>query len=233
MTDAGSEVRSFVASDGYPLHVRIWPAVGRPRGQVVVLHGVQSHGGWYHRLGSSLAARGILRLVSRSPRLGGELARSGPRPIGAAAQSGPGRVAARSAPGAPSAADRPGRNQLGRKTRRDRRGPAPRAGRCLGADLPRASPPRRRLPRRERLEIAWAFFTNRRKTFADPAFGPRALHGQPGRPVVHRRRPLQSTTRDGRLAGRQLHHRPSGRARTRSHPPAGPADAGGPGSDCG
>ncbi len=58
MTDAGSEVRSFVASDGYPLHVRIWPASSPPRGQVVVLHGVQSHGGWYHRLGRTLAAAG-------------------------------------------------------------------------------------------------------------------------------------------------------------------------------
>jgi acylglycerol lipase len=58
MTDAGSEVRSFAASDGYPLHVRIWPAPERSRGQVVVLHGVQSHGGWYHRLGRSLAVAG-------------------------------------------------------------------------------------------------------------------------------------------------------------------------------
>ena len=42
-----------MASDGYPLHVTIWPAVQPPRGQIVVLHGVQSHGGWYHRLGRS------------------------------------------------------------------------------------------------------------------------------------------------------------------------------------
>jgi alpha-beta hydrolase superfamily lysophospholipase len=58
MTDAGSAVRSFVASDGYPLHIRIWPAAGAARGQVVVLHGVQSHGGWYHGLGQTLAAAG-------------------------------------------------------------------------------------------------------------------------------------------------------------------------------
>ena len=31
---------------------------GRPRGRVVVLHGVQSHGGWYHRLGRTLAEAG-------------------------------------------------------------------------------------------------------------------------------------------------------------------------------
>ena len=58
MTESGSLVRSFVASDGYPLHVRIWPAEAEPHGRVVVLHGVQSHGGWYHGLGRSLAAAG-------------------------------------------------------------------------------------------------------------------------------------------------------------------------------
>ena len=80
MTEAGSEVRSFVASDGYPLHVRIWPRPAMPRGQVVVLHGVQSHGGWYHGLGRSLAAAGYYGLISRSPRLGGQRSRSGPYP---------------------------------------------------------------------------------------------------------------------------------------------------------
>jgi acylglycerol lipase len=58
MTDAGSEVRSFVVSDGYALHVRMWPAAGLARGHVVILHGVQSHGGWYHSLGRTLASAG-------------------------------------------------------------------------------------------------------------------------------------------------------------------------------
>ncbi len=50
---------SFTASDGYPLHVTRWPAASAdPRGLVVVLHGVQSHGGWYHGLGRTLAQRG-------------------------------------------------------------------------------------------------------------------------------------------------------------------------------
>ena len=48
----------FTASDGYPLHVASWPALGESRGRVVVLHGVQSHSGWYHGLGSRLAAAG-------------------------------------------------------------------------------------------------------------------------------------------------------------------------------
>ncbi len=60
MTESGPEIRSFVASDGYPLHIAVWPAQIEPRGHVVVLHGVQSHGGWYHRLGRSLAKAGYV-----------------------------------------------------------------------------------------------------------------------------------------------------------------------------
>lgn len=49
----------FSASDGYAFHVVKWsPPAGRPLGQVVILHGVQSHGGWYHRLGRNLAEAG-------------------------------------------------------------------------------------------------------------------------------------------------------------------------------
>jgi acylglycerol lipase len=52
---------TFVASDGYPLHVSVWPAVSTraSKGRVVVLHGVQSHSGWYHSLGRTLAAAGF------------------------------------------------------------------------------------------------------------------------------------------------------------------------------
>lgn len=46
------------ATDGYQLHTTVWPTEGRPKGRVVVLHGVQSHGGWYHKLGRTLAERG-------------------------------------------------------------------------------------------------------------------------------------------------------------------------------
>jgi alpha-beta hydrolase superfamily lysophospholipase len=63
-TEAGAmttpEVRSFAASDGYPLHVAVWRPTGPPKGLVVVLHGVQSHSGWYHNLGRTLAASGYV-----------------------------------------------------------------------------------------------------------------------------------------------------------------------------
>jgi alpha-beta hydrolase superfamily lysophospholipase len=54
------EPRTFTASDGYPLHIAIWRPVQRPKGLVVILHGVQSHSGWYHNLGRTLAAAGYL-----------------------------------------------------------------------------------------------------------------------------------------------------------------------------
>ena len=56
MTEPRTETQ--VASDGYPIHVAVWPVSGTLRGRVVVIHGVQSHGGWYHRLGRTLAEAG-------------------------------------------------------------------------------------------------------------------------------------------------------------------------------
>ncbi len=52
--ETGGEVEIITASDGYPLHLRRWRPAGNRRGQIVALHGIQSHGGWYgwssHRL---------------------------------------------------------------------------------------------------------------------------------------------------------------------------------------
>ena len=58
MADAPHEDLTFRASDGYDIQVARWPAVGEFRGRVVVLHGVQSHSGWYHGLGTRLAEAG-------------------------------------------------------------------------------------------------------------------------------------------------------------------------------
>jgi alpha-beta hydrolase superfamily lysophospholipase len=51
-------ISTWKAADGYPIHVATWPTSGAPIGRVVVLHGVQSHGGWYHSLGRTLAEAG-------------------------------------------------------------------------------------------------------------------------------------------------------------------------------
>ena len=51
-------VETQTASDGYPIHVLVWKAEPPLRGRIVVLHGVQSHGGWYHKLGRFLSEAG-------------------------------------------------------------------------------------------------------------------------------------------------------------------------------
>ena len=50
-------------------------------------------------------------------------------------------------------------------------------------------------PRRERLEIAWAFLTNRRKTFPIPLSDPALFTASSGGPGIHRRRPAQPPRR--------------------------------------
>jgi alpha-beta hydrolase superfamily lysophospholipase len=41
-------VECFTASDGYRLHFRRWlPVAASPKAQLVALHGIQSHSGWY------------------------------------------------------------------------------------------------------------------------------------------------------------------------------------------
>jgi alpha-beta hydrolase superfamily lysophospholipase len=178
MTESSSLVRSFVASDGYPLHVRIWPAESQPRGQVVVLHGVQSHGGWYHGLGKSLAAAGYTvsfpdrrgsganaldRGHTRTARrLNLDLAEwlravrsEDPRlPVALAGISWGGKLAMIAAARYPKLVDAV-------------------ALICPGLH------PRLGVTRKERLQIAWAFLTNRRKIFPIPLSDPALFTANP------------------------------------------------------
>lgn len=48
----------FRASDGYRLLHRHWPTAGSPRGTIVALHGIQSHGGWYRESSAHFARAG-------------------------------------------------------------------------------------------------------------------------------------------------------------------------------
>ncbi len=52
------ELRTWRASDGYRWYLRFYPASGRPCGQIVFLHGIRSHGGWYTRSCETLAGLG-------------------------------------------------------------------------------------------------------------------------------------------------------------------------------
>jgi alpha-beta hydrolase superfamily lysophospholipase len=178
MTEPRREDRTFHASDGYPLHVARWPATAPAKGHAVVLHGVQSHSGWYHSLGRTLAAAGYhasfpdrrgsgpnLRDRGHSP-LGDRLVRDvaewleGLRredpalPITLAGISWGGKVVLITAAKRPELVDAV-------------------ALICPGL-LPRVG-----VSRREKARIAWAVLTNRRKRFPIPLSDPALFTANP------------------------------------------------------
>jgi acylglycerol lipase len=59
MSTLSPRIDYYRASDGRRLAARVWVAVGPPRGRVVFLHGITSHGGWYDRSCRHLAEAGI------------------------------------------------------------------------------------------------------------------------------------------------------------------------------
>ena len=102
--------RTFEASDGYPFHVAVWPAAPPVKGQVVVLHGVQSHSGWYHSLGRTLAAAGYQASFPDRRGSGPNLRDRGHAPSGAPAGPRHRRVAQVAARRAAILADHSGRH---------------------------------------------------------------------------------------------------------------------------
>lgn len=57
-TPPASTVGRYVASDGYELCYRHWVTASVPRGYVVMLHGIQSHAGWYEYSSRRMAEAG-------------------------------------------------------------------------------------------------------------------------------------------------------------------------------
>lgn len=53
------QIEFYPAADGRRLAVRVWRGSQPPRGRVVFLHGITSHGGWYNRSCAHLAATGL------------------------------------------------------------------------------------------------------------------------------------------------------------------------------
>ena len=207
------EHRTFEASDGYPFHVAVWPAVRAVKGQVVVLHGVQSHSGWYHSLGRTLAGAGYRGLVPRPPRLGAEPARPGPRPLG--------RRLVRDIAEWLQSPPRPRSAAL----------PITLAGISWGGKLAVIAAaqhpelvdglalicpgllPRVGVSRKEKLQIAWALLTNRRKMFPIPLSDPALFTANPEAQAFIAADPLSLRQGTAGPAGRQLLHRPHGPAR--------------------
>ncbi|MFL5329626.1 MAG: alpha/beta fold hydrolase [Gemmataceae bacterium] len=64
-------IQQFQASDAYAWKYRRFEATGAPRGSIIVLHGIQSHSGWYLESAEALAKRG--RQVSLLDRRGSGL----------------------------------------------------------------------------------------------------------------------------------------------------------------
>lgn len=56
---ADAPLSLFPASDGYRFYYRHYHATGAPRGRVVIVHGIRSHGGWYVRSCQALADAGF------------------------------------------------------------------------------------------------------------------------------------------------------------------------------
>jgi acylglycerol lipase len=166
------------ASDGYPIHMALWEPEIPARGQVVVIHGVQSHGGWYHGLGQRLAEAGYVasfpdrrgsgankidrghapspgRLLHDLAEWVAELKREKPSlPIALAGISWGGKLAVLAAGKYPDRVD--GLALI-----------------CPGLH------PRVDVSRRVRLQIGWAVLTNPRKTFPIPLGDPALFTANP------------------------------------------------------
>ena len=72
----------------------------------------------------------------------------------------------------------------------------------------------------EKLRIAWAMLTNRRKTFPIPLSDPALFTANPEGQAFIAADPLGLRAGDRRAAGRQLLHRPQSPARPREGPSA-------------
>ncbi len=58
MADAAPRIETWTASDGYVAHFRRYTPAAAPLAQLVCLHGIQSHGGWYEYSCSRLCRAG-------------------------------------------------------------------------------------------------------------------------------------------------------------------------------
>ena len=59
MAAPAQKIEFYEAADRRRLAVRVWDVASPPLARVVFLHGITSHGGWYHRSGSHLASRDL------------------------------------------------------------------------------------------------------------------------------------------------------------------------------
>jgi alpha-beta hydrolase superfamily lysophospholipase len=59
LPDLEPTIETYDATDGYRLHYRHWQPADTPKARVVIVHGIQSHGGWYLHSSSRLCEAGF------------------------------------------------------------------------------------------------------------------------------------------------------------------------------
>lgn len=174
----GPDLRTWEASDGYPILVASWSPQAPPRGRVVVLHGVQSHQGWYHGLGWRLAASGFEVQFPDRRGSGGNTKDRGHAPSARRLVQDVGELLAdldARRPGVPTALA--GISWGGKLAVVAAADYADRI-RALALICP-GMQPRVGVSLAERLRIAFAYFTNRRKRFPIPLSDPALFTASP------------------------------------------------------
>lgn len=165
------QIETQTASDGYAIQVAVWPVPGTPRGRVVILHGVQSHGGWYHQLGRTLAKAGYEAHFPDRRGSGANRADRGHAPSSRRLLADLTEwltVLRNRTPALPTALVG---ISWGGKLAVIEAGEQPRLVDALALICPGLHP-RVDVTRRERLQIALAWLTNRRKAFPIPLSEP-------------------------------------------------------------
>ena len=170
--------KTWTASDGYPLLVASWLPAEKPLARVLLIHGVQSHQGWYQGLARRLAESGFeTHLADRRGSGGNTLDRghtSSPRRL----VDDIGELLSeldRNSPGVPTCV---GGISWGGKLAVLAAARFPDRVNALALICP-GMQPRVGVSRLERLRIAVAYFTNRRKKFAIPLSDPALFTANP------------------------------------------------------
>ena len=178
--EARKDVRTQTASDGYPIHVTVWtpPASVPLKGRLVVLHGVQSHGGWYEGLGRRMAEAGYETSFPDRRGSGANRVERGHTPSPHRLLDDLAEWLAALKAGRPAVPVAVGGISWGGKLAVLAAGRFPDRVDGLALICPGLHP-RVGVTRRERLEIAWAYFTNRRKTFPIPLSDPALFTASP------------------------------------------------------
>ena len=138
-----------------------------------MLHGVQSHGGWYHNLGRTLAEAGYEAHFPDRRGSGANRIDRGHTPSMGRLLDDVAEFLASLKVGRARRPARPGGDLVGREARGDHGGPSAGSGRCSGADLPGACIPGSTSRGSIGCGSRWRYFIEPRKTFPIPLSDPR------------------------------------------------------------